>query len=662
MTKSLRFALITLLILILACAGVYWFIGYRKTQQLNHQLVTLSHNLSQKRTWQTRMQTEQAILNLIEQSNIRHYRWLGLHQVNDVYHQINQQYTADLRQHFVPYLHRLTVSILNKQSNLNALALYDAAKAYLLATQNQHQNTAFQRNWYRQHIAKKYYPALDQVIEQGLLLWPGNQAYIKRTRAKFQDLSPADISFLVIQGYYPNHLSPVSFRLALPKSIDTSGLAIPELYSNQLFFPVYQKQIPALAPQAAHGDWITGTIAQSWKDRGEKQLLIEHTQAEYLLQYQLHWQQLMQKIHLQPMHDLASMSELIQQLQQPNSAIWQLLTTINNNATLYQNKATPMSNFLGKNRGYQGFQAALYTLKQQVDSIAHNKNPYAASFAFTAGRMNQPHQRDDLSLSLAVAKQLPQPMSQWLTQIAHRFWHISLQQSKTYIQAQWQKQILHPYRAFIAARYPVFSYAKAEINLKQFQHFFAPKGTLDGFVQHYLSPYISHSNHHWQKKTLDGEQLSLSKDHLDMLTRGALIRDMFFHDGSHQANAQFFLNTPLLAPHTQRAIINIAGQMYTVSDEKTADQQFSWPGPNPGFVTIQLTSDQGKSTTKTYTGTWAWFHALDHSRLRTTDKLNQYHLILQLGHQAAEYTLLTEDIINPFIPHVLAQFRAPEKI
>ena len=585
-----------------------------------------------------------------------------MHQLDSVYQHIQQQYKTDLKQHFIPYIKQLTIKQLNNQSSRNPLALYNACKAYIMATQTGHQDSKFQRAWYRQYIPQRYHQALDQALQQHMLNWQPKADLLARTRAKFQNLSTAEISFLVIQSYYPNALVPIDFNLDLPKGIRTDNLAIPELYSSALFFNVYQKQIPAMAPQAAHGDWVTGSIQQTWDNHHNSIKLIKQVQSQYLQQFQLHWQNLLQHIQLKSMPYLSDIAQLIKQLQQPDSHLWQLVTTINNNATLHRATPTPMSNFLAKNRGYQGFQAALYTLQQQVDAIENNKDPLAASFAFTAGRMNQLDKQDDLELSLAVAKQLPRPVNQWLSTIGQRFWHMSLVKSKQYIQLQWQKDILPHYRATIEQRYPVFSYAKSVIAIKQFDHFFAPNGTLDGFIQHYFNSYIDINNRHWKMKTLDGEQLALSKKHLDMLTRAALIRKMFFQPGSHHASAQFFLNTPHLSPHTQRAILNIAGQMYTITDKHLTNQQFSWPGPNPGFVTMQLTNDQGKSITKTYTGPWAWFKVIDHARLRTTDQLNQYQLTLQLSNQFAQYMLTTQEIINPFIPHVIAQFRCPQKI
>ncbi|MDF1654766.1 MAG: ImcF-related family protein [Coxiellaceae bacterium] len=660
--KSLRLALILFLVLLLTLFGVYWFIGYRKTHQLDVRLQHLSQSLSEKTHWRSRLKAEQDLLNLINTSHVRQYRWLGMGQVDNVYQRIEQQYHTDLNQHFIPYLKQLTISQLTKQSTRNPTALYNACKAYVMATQTGHQDTKFQRSWYQQFIPQQFVQALDQALQQQKITWSPQAHLLARTRSKFQNLSPAEISFIVIQSYYPNALVPIDFNLDLPKSIQTDNLAVPELYSSALFFNVYQKQIPAMAPQAAHGDWVTGSIQPTWDTQHSPLKLIKQVQGEYLQQFQLHWQSLLQHVRLKPTPYLSDLSQLIHDLQQPNSHLWLLITTINNNATLHRGEPTPMSNFLAKNRGYQGFQAALYTLQQQVDAIRNNKDPLAASFTFTAARMNQSHTQDDLELSFAVAKQLPRPINQWLETIDGRFWHMSLAKSKQYIQQQWQKNIMHTYNATIAQRYPVFSYAKPVIAIKQFEHFFAPRGVLDGFVQHYLNPYIDINSHHWQMKTMDGEQLALSKNHLDMLTRAALIRKMFFQPGSHHASAQFFLNTPHLSPHTQRAILNIAGQMYTVTHKHLYNQQFSWPGPSPGFVTIQLTNDLGKSTTKTYTGPWAWFQALDHTRMRTTDQLNQYQVTVQLGKQSAQYMLTTQDIINPFIPHVLAQFRCPERI
>lgn len=655
-----RIAILTFFTLVMAICLAYWVMAYRQTHQVYQQLKHYSQRIHAQNDWQTRLQHEQHLLQLIDDSRVRRYRWLGMTEVDDIYQKIEAMQTQDINLHFEPYLKRLTTAYLRNQSDADPLALYQTLKVYLLASteQKRHQANTI-RHWLQPRIDPKLLPSLERAISLGKVHWHADTNLIASTQQKLQRLPAATTAFLVIQNYFPQKPVPIHFRTPTPGILANNKLSIPELYTSNLFLQVFQKHIPAMAQQAAAGDWVTGRTQHTINQPAQ---LVSAIQNQYLQQFQSHWQTLLQSLSLQPATSLKQLQYTIEQLQGHHTPVWQWVTTLNNNATLYRNQPSPLANFLTKNRGYQGFQAALFMLNKDITSIVNNPNPNAASFAYSANRMQSSSRQDNLELSIAVAKQLPAPMNQWLMQLSQTFWQITLANSKHYMQQQWAHDILKPYRAYIAERYPVFSYAKSNIELKQFNRFFAPNGTLDGFIAHYLQPFIQQTDRHWRLKTKDGEQLALSKAHIDMLTRADLIKKMFFKREPHSAQASFSLKANGLNKHTQRAIINLEGQMYTISHKKLADKHFNWPGPYPGFVTVQLTDSHGKEHTKTYTGSWAWFKLIDHARMQPRDQLNQFALHLSLGSEQADYTLTADELINPFIPHVLAQFRCPQQL
>lgn len=657
-----RIALLAFFGLLLAICVAYWVMAYKQTHEVYQQLKHYSQHIHAQSDWQTRLQHEQRLLKLIDDSHVRRYRWLGMTEVDDIYKKIEAMQLQDIDLHFEPYLKRLTSAYLRNQSNADPLALYQTTKVYLLSSseQQRHQPETV-RHWLQQRIDPKLAPSLDRALSLGKVHWHADKRLVKQAQQQLQSLPAADISFLVMQNYFPQKPVPIHFSTKTPSILANHQLSIPEIYTSNLFLQVFQKQIPAMAQQAALGDWVTGHTQHAVHAQ-TPQHLITAVQNQYLLQFQSHWQQLLQSLALKPATNLKQLSQTIEQLRANNAPIWQWVTTLNNNATLYRNQPSPLANFLTKNRGYQGFEAALFMLQKDIDTINHNPNPLAASFAYSANRMQSRNPQDNLELSIAVAKQLPAPMNRWLMQLSQEFWQLTMANSKSYIQQQWSHDILRPYRAYIDERYPVFSYAKSNIDIKQFNRFFAPKGTLDGFIAHYLMPYIERSDRHWTLITKDGQHLALSKAHLDMLTRADLIKQMFFKRDPSKAQATFSLKANGLNANTQRAIINLEGQMYTIDHKQLADKHFSWPGPYPGFVTVQLTNNHGKTHTKTYTDSWAWFKLIDHARLQPRQQLNQYALHLSLGKEQADYTLTTDELINPFIPHVLAQFRCPKQL
>ncbi len=472
-------------------------------------------------------------------------------------------------------------------------------------------------------------------------------------------LDNANISFLVIQSHYPSNLIQTHFHSKLPPILNTKKLAVNELYSSNVFFDMYNKKIPSMTPSAIKGDWVTGPINPTELQPMDQ--LITQVQTLYLKQFQLVWQQQLNTLSLTQTDKLIDLSQLINELQQVHSPVWQLLTTLNNNATLYDNTPNPLANFLAQNRGYKGFQAALFIIQKQIHSLLNSDSPLAESFKYTSQRMQQ-KQQDNLNLCLDAAKQLPTPVNQWLTTITKRLCQRSLANSKTYIQQQWQDQVMQPYLSNIASRYPIDQQAKSDISLKQFDAFFSPKGTLNTFVQHYLAPYITQNKQSWSLKSKNDATLGLSKAFVEMLTQANQIKNTLYRKDKQTAHMAFTLEPISLDANTTKATINLEGQMYTIDQTLHGANDFNWPGPYPGFVTMQFTGINNKAKTVTYTGPWAWFKVIDNSELSTTNTSSPPMLHISLGQVGANYALTTKSDTQPSIPKLLTQFSCPNQL
>lgn len=680
MTRSLKHSpiplILSLLLLFCLLGAVLYEYAAQKTAWVLEQLPKINPEKTEPKTLNEALLQLQSLADAreaLEKSHILYYRWLGIRSAAQREQTIDQQYQNLLTSFYIPYLQQLHYHSLTHLNVFSPQALYDAVRVTLILNQELPWQAAFVKSWFKQQLtnslaenpraASLWLQPLHYAADHHLLRWQTSKQQLAESRKSFQQLPKATLSLLLLINDYPRRW--VSLDIMLPHSpwLNAQSLKIPLVFSPSIYQRMIREHIPALTTETLLGDAITGPLRPPKLTLPQTNQLIQQVQMAYQNQYRLAWSQTLTQLKLHPLHRLTDVETLLTDLQDPHNALWSTIQILNQEATRDQEAPSVFTNFLAQNRGYAGYQAALFTLKQEINPLNQSKDPLKASFEQAQHRLQDLSSDDDtFTLSLEVAHQVPEPLQTWLQKMTLDSWRILLTQAAQYIDQRWQEEIFSDYQSQIQHRYPLEHDARAELSLPHFQAFFAPGGNLDRFFTHYLSAFVDQEESGlWTWKNSEGFALPIKTNTLDIFLHATAIRKLFFADPSAPPQLSFTLTAQRLKPPVQKAIFNIAGQMWIISPGQTPTQAFSWPGPIPDFVTIRLVDAQGKTPTQTYTGPWAWFHALDDTQLI---RKSEATLALKLTWTNDEVNLVLNSnaALNPFTPGLLSPFVLPQHL
>jgi len=112
-----------------------------------------------------------------------------------------------------------------------------------------------------------------------------------------------------------------------------------------------------------------------------------------------------------------------------------------------------------------------------------------------------------------------------------------------------------------------------------------------------------------------------------------------------------------------------AGKKYQDIGKQAKPHSLQWPAkfdktePIEPVLQLRLQDHNSWVFNQHFTGPWAWFRFLDWAQLKTvsgdTSKLS---LTLPLDRYTIRYQLLPTNVVHPFIPNIIEQFRCPARL
>ena len=429
--------------------------------------------------------------------------------------------------------------------------------------------------------------------------------------------------------------------------------------------PIYYTKAGFNQVMAALGQISKQLMQENWILAREDKLDL-HAQLEsaYLTEYVTWWQNLIH--HSTPQHyqnykdaqtltdllshhrTIPSLIHLIQQETGPDTGNFAKLfnSTIANQFTAINLVATSAIEDLNE---------TITELDRFLTTIALVNDQGHTIFELTKTRFLNSNSVDPLSTLYTRARQLPEPASQWMKQIADETWFMFINDSKKYIEQQWQNQVYSTYKTGISQRFPFDSNAQEEINLIDFERFFNPNGTLTQFVNHYLKPFMDTSHAQWQTKELNGYILPLSENLINELMRANVITNMFFPQNNATSKIEFSLQKIELDPVIADLQLMIGNTMLTDSQLTESYTTFNWPTSDARLV---LKSIDGNHYELEETGPWAFFKILQKVNvIADPSDAGNLQILFEINGNSGRYLLKTQNQINPFSPGILAGFK-----
>tara|TARA_R110002126_G_scaffold239409_2_gene382731 strand:+ start:20471 stop:23395 length:2925 start_codon:yes stop_codon:yes gene_type:complete len=299
-------------------------------------------------------------------------------------------------------------------------------------------------------------------------------------------------------------------------------------------------------------------------------------------------------------------------------------------------------------------------LRQFLNTLTVVQDEGHTAFMLTKQRFQNKGSRNALSTLYANAKQLPEPVASWTEQIADDAWFLLLSDTKKYINAQWAQHILPEYQRAIMHRYPLDANASEEIELADFNHFFAKHGVLNTFAENYIKPFLDTSQPEWVRQEADGHALPINQDIIQQLVHANVITAMFFPNEHASSKINFSLQKISLDPIIAGLELSLGSTRLRDTQNTDTATDFIWPESNAQLI---LHSIEGKQYELAEKGPWALFKILQKFNI-LLDKHDgsKLHVLFEINGDSGRYLLKAESALNPFTPGVLADFKLEDLI
>ncbi|CDZ76928.1 type VI secretion protein IcmF [Legionella massiliensis] len=537
------------------------------------------------------------------------------------------------------------------------IARYEALKIYLMLSDPEHYSEAEVTNWFsgywkqanQQKNIDKQLLLLKNALRQPMQPLTINRQIVSDAR-NYLNALPATYLYYSLAK---NNFSSKKQEIAI-EGFDLPARELPN-YFTRSGFKEEIAALPKISAQLQRENWV---LARQDLDNLPASLeeaycfeyvtwwqnFIRHTRPVHYQDYQ-QARQLTQTLHQK--NSVAALIELIQQQTGPdvndsssqfNSKVANQFTTLNLMSASATNELTQNINELEK------FLTTLSLVNDQGRTV----------FELTKTRFIGGTLSDPLSTLYNRARQLPEPVSTWAKQLADDTWFIFIHESKNYLNRQWQQLVYRDYQATVANRYPLDPAENNEIALADFDHFFAPQGTLNSFVSNFIKPFLDTSVPQWQPKELNGYVLPISSDITNELIRANVISKMFFPDDAETSRIEFSLQKINLDPVVSNLQLTIGSSKLSDNQGSDSFTQFNWPQNNAKLV---LYSIDGNHFEIEETGPWAFFKMLQKVNvLVDSNDSSSLQILFEVNGNSGRYVLKTQNPINPFSPGILTGF------
>jgi len=606
------------------------------------------------------------------------YRISGLDQTHSLKLKINKLYQKTLQTQFKPYLlSMLTKAINNDIKQGKPLALYNALRAYLMATQPKKYNLDAIKQWFSDQWNNEYAnnTVLHDELEQHLnqltridkLQWPSNPVLIKNAQNTLSKLPLSKMVYLELQGKYNQTNKAILPNAKDMLGIDLTEASISPFYSTDNFQQIYQHDIPKFAEKLILGDWVIGQSQKDTTHHNEAEL-IKQIREQYLHYYTQTWLNIISKIRLTPANSITDLQKSIHLITNPHSSLSQLLKLIMGNATLVKAQQSvvernpsyqAIAQYVKQQGNYENITNALTQLQTYLQQINKAADTNKASYSAAIIRFQQAGAGDPINELLTLGKKEPQPIQSWLTNIANNAWKIILGNATSYLNSVWSTTVIPDYNDAIQNRFPVFSNSNKNISYTDFTNFFGPQGSIDIFFTHYLMPFVNMQHAYWTWKTLDNQTIAISQKTLNMLLRASIIQQMFYTDNHSELSFMFAMS---LAKHNQirSSTLNIDGNLLSLSS--TAPITLNWPNRKNNTASLQIIDEDNAKHTWVESGPWALFRLIQAGNLTNLGTPQSFQLTFNWKDSHIVFNLSAKNRVNPFIPNIIDKFRLPQTL
>lgn len=574
---------------------------------------------------------------------------------------LNIHSKQSIRSNFVPLVLASIEQVL-ADSSIAAQTRYQALKIYLMLGSAQWFSASEVVAWFQQHWQQDSSDSLQnklmllrEVLVQPLQPMPINAQIVSDARNYLNALPQTYLYYTLAKKQFTQDVVKLSID-----GFDLAESSIP-VYFTKAGFQNTINLLPNMSGQFQQDNWVLAR-----QDLGSLPSLLQES---YCNEYVLWWQNFMQKSRPHHVQDYSEALKLVQSLNHTQA--------LNRLVQFVQEQVSPeiSEESLIFNQAIASKFATLNMLSSSaIQEVTRNiaelepllvtlntvNDQGKTAFSVVKSRFMGDTLSNPLSTLYTRVQQLPEPASVWIKQISDDTWFTLINQSKDYLNGEWKQHVFSEYQRQIAQRYPFDNTHTSDVSLIDFDHFFAPHGVLNSFIETYLKPFLDTSRAEWQLKEVNNYVLPISSEIIHEFIRANVITNMFFPEQSDRSRIEFSLQKLNLDPIVSSLQLFIGSTKLTDDQNSNSFKQFSWPQSGSKLV---LNSIEGQHYELEEVGPWAFFKILQKVNVLADEQdTSNLQILFEVNGNSGRYVLKTQNQINPFIPGILNGFNLPENI
>ncbi|MDR3073131.1 MAG: type VI secretion system membrane subunit TssM [Deltaproteobacteria bacterium] len=255
-------------------------------------------------------------------------------------------------------------------------------------------------------------------------------------------------------------------------------------------------------------------------------------------------------------------------------------------------------------------------------------------------------------------EKLPAPVSSWYATTASGGLRAMLATGVAGINKIYQEKVVSVYNKTLRGSYPFDAASDKDANLDDFAAFFRAGGTLDGFHDAYLKPFVNRSG---QFRSIMGHALPMSDRAVAQLQRATRVQDAFFMSG-RELGVRFLMEPHALDADLKQVTLTNAGKTIAYRHGPVSGVSCAWPEENgqSSRSSLETTDLKGISARRATRGDWSLFRLFKGAAVKRRSG-NTCLIEMRQNGKWVQFLIQFRNKANPFDP-AARSFALPESL
>jgi len=229
-----------------------------------------------------------------------------------------------------------------------------------------------------------------------------------------------------------------------------------------------------------------------------------------------------------------------------------------------------------------------------------------------------------------------------------------------YLNQQWQKHISMPFSSQFADKFPFALTSEQEVNFKQFNRFFKPKGVFEQFSSKILAKFSKENDRLLLRGFTSKSNIYISKQLQQQFSVIHDIQQDLYQQDQEQLSVDFKLKVDSMSAKLLNFELFSQRSLFNYQHGPKLWSKFTWPDlSNQDELLMIFTDTENNKTTQQYKGAWAWLRWA-HQHAQIDDKSDK--IKIKLDDAIVTLLISVESDENPLDPMFFSRLNLTDNL